>query len=471
MGIMQSLRRKDRRAPSAGDLAERQVMPVVTQGPPLVLLVPDAQGIAAYHMHTFTIVRAAQHYVDVTLRGQVPDRTVAFWALTSAPQPGYNAEPLVIVRDADRPVVYLFSFADLDSCYDFIRHEMNRGLELAHVILYWAAPAAIEMDFWGRAAVSPQAAPPVLGTEAAAIVPDYAIATTENDGEAAAVIPFVPRVETTSDRPRYLKRSDIADTVREMQDFTTRFDAERAEVIDFPVASDSVRRHKQRSQAKAVWSNFAHALDEALDVYVAEQVRLRLAINRIVRALAQAASIQKGRSHEATDPDGRDEASGWFYASVALADAATIQVRRSLMRKVWMNTAWTLEEAAYAHRLETNARTRRAWHALSHACAAAGVARAGQGAAWARLACAFEQAVDAHKEQERTESLSPGGGDPKAEDTDIRERPTVPDEDDSETEEISRWLEKQVSDSPSGKPRWEPREEPFEGFRSPPGRF
>ena len=36
-------------------------------------------------------------------------------------------------------------------------------------------------------------------------------------------------------------------------------------------------------------------------------------------------------------------AHAWHNASIALADAATVAIRRKLMQRVWMNTAWTLE--------------------------------------------------------------------------------------------------------------------------------
>ncbi len=564
MGIVQSLLRKDRResrpgpadpAPKAGPVAS----------PPFVLLVPDAQGIATYHMHTFQTVRSAELYVDVTLRGRVPDRAVTFWALGTQPEPEYSSEPLVIIRDISLPVVYLFSFANRDACLDFIRHEMTRGLELQQVMLYWAVPAAVEMDFWGRAAISPQAPLPASKLPAETGI-------TEKPAVPTPVLPFVARQEPNTE-PCYLTEADIADTVREMHEFSSRFDAERADVIDFPVASDSLRRHKEQHRAVVAWDNFSRAVDEALDVHVAQQVRVRLAINRILRALAQAAFIQQGmpgtQTREASSQSQVHNRLSWYYICVALADAAAVAIRRSLMRKVWMNAAWTLEEAAYTHRLETNARARRAWSTLSSAFAEACRAQEAREAsrrhawamlssemrvaaekqlavqracrawsnaarafgdayrthsrrskkaaiAWTRMARAFKQALAEHEKRQkaaerariaeakaearrtiaaqkaaeraaaaavRSEARAAEAAAKAAERARRKAeeaqrvaaaaatRSAEPVEELSEAEQIGRWLEKQSLTTEGEKPRWEPREEPFQGFRSPPGRF
>lgn len=547
MGIMQSLRKRDRH--TEGVVAPKKTAAEAT---PLMFLLPDAQGIATYQLHKFPSARAAEIFVDVTLRGQANEGAVIFWAVTWQPTADHNAEPLVLIRDTDFPIVYLFSFADLNSCHDFIRHEMTRGLKLHQVMVYWAVPARVEADFWGRAAVTPPAAPqhalaaaPVVAAESAPVKPDA------DAGKSGAVLPFAAKEteEKPAEEPRYLTEADIAETIREMEEFSAKFEAERAPVIDFPSASKKIRRSKKAVTMTRAWANFALALDEALDVYVAQQVRIRLALSRIMRALVEAAlaaslaqsSNGNGHDHEA--------AHAWHDASIALADAATVAIRRRLMQKVWLNTAWTLEEAAYAHRLEKKARAIRGWRFASMACVEAANARIAHDAAttrarhyaesaigdvqtahglhevltvelahaakaqlaqkraiiawnnaarafaaiskayakkqkpairaWGRIARAIKHALAAQAKQRKAQEKADGAAARAAKLlTPAAEETALPDD-----EQIGKWLEKQGIKRPGGEEpaalpgktkrasRWEPREEPFEGFRSPPGRF
>ena len=559
MGIMQSLRKRDRHTESV----VASTKPAV-ETTPLMFLVPDAHGIATYQLHKFPSARAAEIFVDVTLRGQPNEGAVIFWAVTWQPTADHHAEPLVLIRDADSPVVYLFSFADLNSCHDFIRHEMTRGLELHQVMVYWAVPARVEADFWGRAAITPPAAPqhafaaaPLAVAESAPSNPDaYADMT-------ATVLPFATKEseEAPAEVPRYLTEADIAETIREMEEFSAKFEAERAPVIDFPSASKKIRRSKKAITMAKAWANFALALDEALDVYVAQQVRVRLGLNRIMHAIVQAAlaaplvESSNGNRHD------HGVAHAWHNASIGLADAATVAIRRRLMQKVWMNTAWTLEEAVYAHRLESKSRVIRGWRFASMACAEAAnarivseaaIARAWQNAgaamdetyvahvkqtqmieagsvavwdilpgelahaaeaqldhkratlawgnaatafaaivkanikeqkrairAWGRIARAIKQALAAQDKHRKAQEKADGAAARAAKlPAPVAEETMLPDD-----EQIGKWLEKQGISRRDGeraatlpektkKPsRWEPREEPFEGFRSPPGRF
>ncbi|MEK7248545.1 MAG: hypothetical protein AAB092_08765, partial [Chloroflexota bacterium] len=403
MGIMQSLRKRDRRA--EGVVAPRKAAAEAT---PLMFLVPDAQGIATYQLHKFPSARAAEIFVDVTLRGQVNEGAVLFWALTRRPTADHYAEPLVLIRDTDRPIVYLFSFTGLNSCLDFIRHELTRGLQLHQVMVYLAVPARVEVDFWGRAAVTPPAAPQHAFAAAPVVVAESAPAKPDADADkSGAVLLFTPKEpeEAPAEEPRYLTEAGIAETIREMEEFSAKFEAERAPVIDFPSASTHIRRAQKSVAMISAWANFALALDEALDVYVAQLVRIRLALNRIMRALAEAAlaaslaQSSKGNGHD------HGVAHAWRNASIALADAATVAIRRRLMQRVWMNTAWTLEEAVYAHRLEKKARAIRGWRFASMACAEAANARKALESAWIAawdiLAVELVHAAGAHFARER----------------------------------------------------------------------
>jgi hypothetical protein len=434
MGIMQSLRKKGRRVDVVGAPEK-----AVVEATPLIFLVPDAQGIATYQLHKFPSARDAEIFVDVTLRGRANEGAVLFWALNWQPA-DHSAEPLVLVRDNDLPIVYLFSFASIDSCHDFIRHEMTRGLQLHQVMVYWAVPARVEADFWGRAAVTPSAAPQPAFATPSAMVTGTATARPGSEPEMlGSILPFTAR--KTGVRPadrRYLTEADLAETIREMEEFASTFEAERAPVIDFPSASTHIRRAQKSVAMISAWGTFALALDEALDVYVAQQVRIRLALNRIMRALVEAALAASLAEPASVNGHGSGVARGWVNASIALAHATTVAIRRKLMQRVWMNTAWTLEEAAYAHRLETRARAIRGWRFASMACGEAATASIVRDAA-------------------------------------LAEEGALPDD-----TQIAEWLEKQgVHRSTDGERatknkralRWEPRTEPFEGFHSPPGRF
>lgn len=127
--------------------------------PHLFMLTPDAAGIAAYQISQYATAQEAEAYLDEHLRGEIREGTIVFWGLTWLPAPsddGDMVEPVVLIRDIRRQgQVYTFSFADVGSAYDFIRHEMKAGLDLGQVSIYWALQARIMVDFWGRATIVP----------------------------------------------------------------------------------------------------------------------------------------------------------------------------------------------------------------------------------------------------------------------------------------------------------------------------
>ncbi len=135
------------------------------ESPPLLMLLPDAVGIASYGCLTFPDAEAATSFMDDRFRGQIEDGMIAFWAFTRDPnfrRGRAAAEPLLIVRDAGRPgVVYPFSFANTQLAYDFIRKEMEHGLQLWQVALYWAVTVNVSVDSWGQSSVSPSVSPSV----------------------------------------------------------------------------------------------------------------------------------------------------------------------------------------------------------------------------------------------------------------------------------------------------------------------
>ena len=67
MGIVTNLLRRERKQ----EPPEEPVATIVADaGPSLMVLLPDAGGIAAYQLHSFPSAKAAELYIDSTLRGQ-----------------------------------------------------------------------------------------------------------------------------------------------------------------------------------------------------------------------------------------------------------------------------------------------------------------------------------------------------------------------------------------------------------------
>lgn len=130
-------------------------------GPPLKVLMPHAASLSAYEVRTFADAAKASAYFDNRLRGHIEPGIVAFWALGWEPEDltSGKAEPVVLISDATRKgVAFSFSFVDLDSAMDFLREEYARGLDLACVEVFWAAPLTIELSD-GQFLLSPEIAP------------------------------------------------------------------------------------------------------------------------------------------------------------------------------------------------------------------------------------------------------------------------------------------------------------------------
>lgn len=315
MGFMNSLlRRKSEGAPGEQPKVERKADPPT----PLMLLLPDASGIASYHLNVFPSAKAAEFYLDSTLRGQVQEGAVLFWALSWEPASHPDctqAEPLVVIRDNRKAAVYPFSFAGIDSAMEFIRYEMNRGLDLGQVMVFFAVPARIEVDFWGRSTIIPSAAP-VRSFQPRRVEDMARVAT-------PAPEPARPVHEPLADDTRYLNEADIAEVVQMAREIigerpaatdadarvlpmprrstasangnhAVRSDAEpRADPIEFTPAAQKVHEARASLAVITAWANFSQAIDEALDVYVAHQVFAKLVWNRLCRAIREAMAARR----------------------------------------------------------------------------------------------------------------------------------------------------------------------------------
>jgi hypothetical protein len=75
---------------------------------------------------------------------------------------GAIAEPLVIIKDAQRvDVVYSFSFVDIESAQEFVRDEVESGTDAEQITLYWAVPVRLLTDARGTSMLRPSVPPGV----------------------------------------------------------------------------------------------------------------------------------------------------------------------------------------------------------------------------------------------------------------------------------------------------------------------
>ena len=143
--------------------------------PPLMCLVSDASGRASFKTHTFADAESATDFVLYWFPNQSEGGIISFWAMTHEPSFGLDnssessAEPLVMIRDVTRDgVVYLFSFSDIESARAFLREEVQHGTDLASMMLYWAVPVRMEADPWGKMMLTP-ALPPGMKQDSPAL--------------------------------------------------------------------------------------------------------------------------------------------------------------------------------------------------------------------------------------------------------------------------------------------------------------
>ena len=136
--------------------------------PRLVLLVHDAAGPATYQLHSFEDEAEAAAFVQFWFPGDIDHGVIAFWASHREPEVEAGerpAEVVVLIRGDNRPkTVYPFSFAGMDLARSWLTRESNRDLDPDQMLMYWAVPARISRDHWGRVHVWPSE-PPALRRE------------------------------------------------------------------------------------------------------------------------------------------------------------------------------------------------------------------------------------------------------------------------------------------------------------------
>jgi len=138
----------------------------LVSGPPLMLLVNDASGRASFKTHVFPDAESATDFVLYWFPNQSQGGIIAFWAMTQAPDSGLDGpsetapEAVVMIRDVTRDgVVYLFSFVDMEPAQAFLREEVRHGTDLGVMMLYWAVPVRLTADPWGKMILTPSVPP------------------------------------------------------------------------------------------------------------------------------------------------------------------------------------------------------------------------------------------------------------------------------------------------------------------------
>jgi hypothetical protein len=145
--------------------------------PRLMMLAADASGLASFKLLTFPTAETAIEFIQRSFGDRSDTGLIAFWAMTEkpivSPQPGADTalEVMVMVRDDIRnDVVYPFSFTDMSTAQGFVQHELERGLDPNHVLLYWAVPVQLGISANGEVGLFPKAAPTEVDQETHEVV-------------------------------------------------------------------------------------------------------------------------------------------------------------------------------------------------------------------------------------------------------------------------------------------------------------
>jgi hypothetical protein len=135
----------------------------ITTGPRLAVLTPDIAGISTFKLSLQDDATDAEQLVS-GLRADVRRGTHAFWAMHDQPavDESMHVEALVLIRaKPDSDLVYVVSFLDLESALSFTRFELRRGLYIGNVMIYWAAFTQIREELEG-VTILPNVAPPSI---------------------------------------------------------------------------------------------------------------------------------------------------------------------------------------------------------------------------------------------------------------------------------------------------------------------
>jgi len=387
--------------------------PPTAGGPQLAILAPDIAGISSFRLSFFADSATATAEIE-QFPPEVRRGTHAFWALHDEPvlPPDGHREALVLIRaNQTSGVVYAVSFVDMESAWSFARFEAKRGLDISHLIILWAAFATIREELDG-VSVLPAAAPATRAQHARTVP---SVSTVEV--EATETVREYERCEehtindsaTAPEAPTAPDEAKLAEAEAER-----RAEADRRAEAEEAARQAEADRHAEAEeaarmarQAQEELREARAAADAARALAEAETTRRQEAERRLDEQ--QQAAEAAARSRALTDIESRSESA--TAESETLTDNALDDVEQPAARgTIFAHTAAT----------ETEEDT---------------------------------ETIDIPEHLRRAD----GSGDT---DDDLPKAPELDKFDIAY--EVARLLENR---------RWDKREEPFQGFDSPPGKF
>ncbi|MDP9180352.1 MAG: hypothetical protein M3O21_01350 [Chloroflexota bacterium] len=181
-------------------VAEPEVVEAVetATGLPLGVLVPDSGGISSFRLTMHRDAASAEAQIGA-LRADVRRGTHAFWAMHERPvvDDTMHVEAIVLIRaKPDDDIVYVVSFLDIESALSFTRFELRRGLHIRNVMIYWAAFTQVREEMEG-VSIIPTVAPPTVA-DVAPFSPDPRLAPAGQPAPQASVAVAEPEPDTAS---------------------------------------------------------------------------------------------------------------------------------------------------------------------------------------------------------------------------------------------------------------------------------
>lgn len=198
-----------KKQPTALVEAQGETTPVVKRkivsGPRLAVLTPDIAGISSFRITLQDDAVDAESMI-AGLRSDVRRGTHAFWAMHEKPDvdESMHVEALVLIRaKGESDVVYVVSFLDLESAQSFTRFEVRRGLYIGNVMVYWAAFAQVREELEG-VTILPSVAPPSVATSSVStyLAPEPRLAPPLPARQASVTLPVAepePELETIAE--------------------------------------------------------------------------------------------------------------------------------------------------------------------------------------------------------------------------------------------------------------------------------
>ncbi len=467
-------------------------------GPRLAILAPDIAGISSFRLRFFQDAASAaaglEEFTPEMRRG-----THAFWALHDEPvlPPEGHCEALVLIRaNAKADVVYAVSFIDLESAWSFARFEAKRGLDISHLIILWAAFATVREELNG-VTVLPQS-PPATKTQPEAISPP----------------PTAVEIEATETVREYERREEP-----EIRDSVAAPEAPSPErpSLEPPDADKQAKLAEAEAEAEARRREKAKIAEAERRAEAARRQAAEEAERRAEAARRQAAEEAEQRA-EAARRQAAEEASRIakqaqerLRAARAAADAARAQAEAEATRRLEAERRLeeqrlAAEDAARASVLADMQSRIESAHTVAEAIVEEPVVLDATSVALEGLAEASTQdqprtieaatGVESYTGDEETPTGQPFADEeePVARGTVFAHAPAIPTAEDAATVEVPGpdALADDSRDGDDDTPkvpelddfdiayevarllenrRWDKREEPFQGFDSPPGKF